>query len=144
MRTGYQPTVETGQHGLNLVISALIKRGARTIAEQEAQNLLYVWTKNDPQPIEIRTKTKGPTSRDWQVSAAEGIPPHSMVDEREFWILVDLAESGAATFYILPGRWFRQALAQDHLTPLDAHGGERAVTRERIRQFEERWDLLPL
>ena len=95
--------------------------------------------------VYVKTRRRG----DWETDTRKGRPRTLALDESEFWLFVDLAESPPA-FFVAPAWWVENDIHEDHQAYLAAHGGQRArrltthhrITTGRVEEWRNRWDLL--
>jgi len=144
-------SADVAKKGVELAMSELKARGADVIRETStrAANYLRVTAgAGPPKRVYVKTRRTG----DWQTDTRKGRPRASEEDPGEFWLFVDLAAE-PPQFFIAPAWWVENDLYEDYQAYIARHGGRRAVnptsthqriTRDRITEWHERWDLLGL
>ena len=109
-------------------------------------------TSPDGRALAIRVKTK--RAGTWQPSLREADPRLADDQRDRFWIFADLGnQSSRPTYYVVPEPWIQSDIRATHREYLDRHGGHRAETPDsqhhaveegRIKEWEERWEILRL
>jgi hypothetical protein len=83
-------------------------------------------------------KTKNHPGR-WAASTRDGRPhPEPRIDERQFWVLVDLSKD-APEYYIVPAWWMENHIFTAYQAYLVKHGG----TRPGKNPDSTDWSILP-
>jgi len=97
--------------------------------------------------------TRSKRAGTWQTSIEYGKPSTEKATENEFWVFVDLGNINNPKFYIVPKWWISNNIYETHQEYLKKYMGTRkynpdskhhAVQLSRIKQWENRWDLLNL
>lgn len=97
--------------------------------------------------LQVKTRTAGTWHARVPRDAEQGL---AVPDESSFWAFVDLSRN-QPEYYFAPRSWMRNDIYETHKAFLTRHGGTRprapesphhAITRARIEQWHNRWDLL--
>jgi len=145
--------ITTFEIGMYAVERMLNKLGASNINTKKEGNKRSIhFTSSDGKStfsIVTRSKTKGA----WQTTIDYGEPLTEKTAENVFWVFVDLDNIDNLKFYIVPRWWISNNIYEIHQEYLAKHMGTRprnpdskhhSVQLSRIKQWENRWDLLNL
>ena len=151
-------TQQVARAGEHFVVAELNKRGA--FAMSFAGNMpkidLMACNRDQSRTVHIQVKTKS-SGRAFQTSITKGNPtsaPQDPLDEKVFWVFVDLGDKDSAPrYWITPDWWIRNDIYQAHKQYLDRHGGKRAqspdsthhaIDEKRLNMWQDRWDILAI
>jgi hypothetical protein len=145
-------TQRIAEQGRRAVSEELQRRGAAVRdAKRGNVSLLEIRSPDPSARRVIRVKTR--TSGTWQGSTTDADPEPRPTSPETFWVFVDLEDSSAPLFFVVPDQWMRRDIHDAHQRYLAKHDGQRAVTKEstyhaiefdRVAEWHERWDLLGL
>jgi hypothetical protein len=145
-------TQRIAEQGRRAVSEELQRRGA-VIREAKRGNVSLLEIRSpDPSARRLlRVKTR--TSGTWQGSMADADPAARSTLPETYRVFVDLEDSSAPMFFIVPDQWMRRDIHVAHESYLARHGGQRAVTKDsthyaidydRVVEWHDRRDLLGL
>lgn len=145
-------TKEVGEKAKSLVAAKVAELGAAIEIPKGNKNIVLAKPRNGNRTLLIRVKSR--RSGDWQIPTTEGRSPEEIVDEREFWVLVDFTVyPDNPDYYIMSGNWLRRNIYEDHQNYLLSHGGNRPITPksthhkvrlENVERWKDSWDILDL
>lgn len=143
---------QTARAGEYFVAAELSRRGAYAVTFAGNMPRIDVLASNLDISRTVRLQVKTRKAGSWQTSIDEGRRCRRTQNNTEFWVFVDLVDPPSSPdYYVVPAWWIRRNIFQAHQAYLARHGGVRAVspsskhhsiTLGRIRQWEDRWDLL--
>src|SRR4051812_29596550 len=139
----------TGRAGESYVVFQILNRGAwADLTRPGRQGVdVYASDADDTRHIGIQVKTK--TGKNWQVTKLYG-PRVEPEDEKNFWVLVDLADGEDPACYVVPQWRMEDDIWRDHQRYLNEHGGHRPgndvsthqiITVARVAKWKDRWDV---
>jgi hypothetical protein len=130
---------QVARAGEYFVVAELNKRGAHAVTFAGNMPKIDVMACNQSQnrTIHIQVKTKR-GGRSWHASILAGRPtqpPATSLDEKAFWIFVDLGDwDTTPRYWIVPHWWICNDIYAAHRAYLESHGGKRARNPGRTRQ----------
>ena len=149
--------MSTAEIGRSFVEKELIRLGAAVHIEKRGNMFRFHSSNpNETRNVEIRVKTKTGNGN-WHSDIKEGRsidPIPDLVKETAFWIFVDLNNYAVApNYFVVPDSWMRNNIDVTHKEYIRKYGGKRkkndksthhSINRERISDWENRWDLIGL
>jgi len=143
--------LDVAERGIELAIQELRNRGASVERTNEgrSRNLLNVVGSIERQTtVYVKTRRTGT----WHSTVGRGSLRTKPLDERRFWMFVDLT-SDPPKFFVAPESWVETNIYETHNAFLERHGGQRprnprsthhGIGTDRITEWQDRWDLLGL
>lgn len=142
---------KTKDIGFAKTYSKIESLGASNVREFKSGNKrTIIFTAKDGKEYHITTRTK--TRGTWQTSIDYGMACKEIMDEREYWVFVDVLD-GSLDFYIVPLWWIKNDIHRHHCEYLERHGGQRpisdkskhhAISKRRVAQWRGKWKCLGL
>ncbi|MDQ3907610.1 MAG: hypothetical protein M3268_04620 [Acidobacteriota bacterium] len=148
-----QQVARAGEH---FVAAELNKRGAYAVTFAGNMPKIDLLACNSDQSrtvqIQVKTKRSGPS---WHSSIVDCTPmeePANPLDEKKFWVLVDLGgPNSMPRYWIVPDWWMRNDIYTVHQAYLSKHGGRRArnpdskhhaIEEKGLAAWQDKWDIL--
>lgn len=143
--------MNTAKIGISKVFEKINNLGARNAIIKEQGNKSFIEF-DSPNGNLYKVTTRARASGTWQTSTnyAQSIN-YSSIDN-EFWVFIDLGQE-PNVFYVTPLSWIRNDIDKAHSLFMKKHGGRRplndksthhAISKERIVDWLDRWELLGL
>jgi hypothetical protein len=147
---------QVARAGEYFVVAELNKRGAHavTFAGNMPKIDIIACDQGQNRTVHIQVKTKR-GGRTWHASSLDGSlyqAPASSLDEKNYWIFVDLGDSETAPrYWIVPDWWMRNDIYETHNAYLARHGGTRArnpnshhhaIDEKRLTAWQGKWETL--
>jgi hypothetical protein len=145
--------ITTFEIGMKAVEKMLEKLGALNISIKKEGNKRSIHFYNSDGKSSFSIVTRSKTAGTWQTSIDYGEPSTENTCENEFWVFINLDNIDKPKFYIVPKWWISNNIYETHQEYLKKYMGTRkynpdskhhAVQLSRIKQWENRWDLLNL
>ncbi len=143
--------ITTRDRGIRATIKILLKLGATNISEFTKENKKFIAFQSlTDRKFTITTRAR--TSGTWQTTINYGIESQKNINEKEYWIFVDLSKE-PNEFYIVPLWWIQNDIYEAHKNYLNSNDGVRpkndkskhhGIKLERIIEWHNRWDLIEL
>jgi hypothetical protein len=149
---------QVARAGEYFVVAELNKRGAYAVSftGNMPKIDLMACNRNQNRTVHIQVKTKS-GGRAFQTSISVGertSAPQDPLEERVFWVFVDLGDKDSAPrYWIAPDWWVRNDIYEAHSLYLDRHGGKRprtessthhSIEEKRLIEWQGRWDILAI
>lgn len=143
--------LQTADMGFNIAKREIERRGAtRVDVHKDGHKRFIAYTGLDGNRFSVTTRSK--SKGDWQTSINYGKSRAEKVNEREFWLFIDL-EFDPPKFYPVPLWWIQNDIHQAFKALLKKHGGRRPRTPnsthhkvgvDRINRWESCWSEMAL
>ncbi|NIF57016.1 hypothetical protein F3J27_06035 [Enterobacter sp. Ap-916] len=143
--------MNTATIGLLNVLEKITNLGARnSIISKQGNRTFIEFISPNGNVYKVTTRAK--TSGTWQTSINYGSICTIDKSDNEFWVFIDL-EREPNSFYVTPLFWIRNDIYKAHALFMEKHGGRRplndesthhAISKKRIADWMDRWELLGL
>lgn len=146
---------QTARAGEYFVAAELNRRGAYAVTFAGNMPKVDIVASNVGGAREVSIQVKTRRSGNWHTSTDQARRcRRPRVDEKNFWVFVDLADNNVGPiYYVVPEWWIRNNIFYAQRAYLKRHGGKPPINPQskhhsihprRIAMWKDRWDLLKL